>query len=110
MEIAKWDGYAKVLYWKQRVNEQDLLKTSEDAKKEAYEKGKLKGEISIIKMGIENELSEKKILTKLNHTKENFRQIKQYFAEHPSSVEEDDNESILIGELGIELEDISDIA
>ena len=54
-------------------------------------KGEIKGEISIIKMGIENELPEEKILKKLNHTKENFRQIKQYFAKHPSVVEEDDN-------------------
>ena len=61
-------------------------------------------------MGIENELSEEKILKKLHHTKEKFLEIKQYFAENPSAVEEDDNESILIGELGIELEDVSDIA
>ena len=122
MEIAKWDGDTKVLYWKQKVNEQDLLETQEDAKKEAYEqgekqgfdkgkmKGEIKGEISKIKMGIENELSEEKILKKLHHTKEKFPEIKQYFAENPSAVEEDDNESILIGELGIELEDVSDIA
>ena len=45
MEIAKWDGDTKVLYWKQKVNEQDLLETQEDAKKEAFDKGKLKGEI-----------------------------------------------------------------
>ena len=35
---------------------------------------------------------------------------KEPLVEYPSAVEEDDNESILIGELGIELEDISDIA
>ena len=118
MEIAKWDGDTKVLYWKQKVNEQDLLETQEDAKKEAYAqgeklgkiKGEIKGEISKIKMAIENELSEEKILKKLNHTKEKFPEIKQYFVEHPSAVQEDDNESILIGELGIELEDIYDIA
>ena len=118
MEIAKWDGDTKVLYWKQKVNEQDLLETQEDAKKEAYAqgeklgkiKGEIKGEISKIKMAIENELSEEKILKKLNHTKEKFPEIKQYFAKHPSAAQEDDNESILIGELGIELEDISDIA
>jgi len=34
MEIAKWDGDTKVLYWKQKVNEQDLLETQEDAKTE----------------------------------------------------------------------------
>ena len=114
MEIEKWDGSTQSLYWEQKRNGQDLLETQKDAKKEAFDKGKLKGEIkgeiSIIKMGIENELPEEKILKKLNHTKENFRQIKQYFAKHPSVVEEDDNESILIGELGIELEDVSDVA
>lgn len=118
MKTEKWDGDAKVLYWKQKRNEQDLLETQEDAKKEAYAqgeklgkiKGEIKGEISKIKMAIENELPEEKILKKLNHTKENFRQIKQYFVEHPSAVEEDDNESILIGELGIDLEEVSEIA
>ena len=43
MEIAKWDGDTKVLYWKQKVNEQDLLETQEDAKKEAYEQGEKQG-------------------------------------------------------------------
>ena len=113
MEIAKWNPNTKVLYWKQKVNEQDLLETQEDAKKEAFDKGKLKGEIkgeiSKIKMGLENELPEEKILKKLNHTKEKFPEIKQYFAEHQSALEEDDNESILIGELGIDLEGVSDI-
>ena len=63
MEIAKWTPDTQSLYWKQKRNEQDLLETQEDAKKEAYEqgekqrfdkgfdKGKLKGEakgISVI--------------------------------------------------------------
>ena len=113
MKTAKWYRDAKVLYWKQRVNEQDLLETQEDAKKEAFDKGKLKGEIkgeiSKIKMGIDNQIPEDNILKKLSHTKEKFSEIKQYFAEHPSALEEDDNESILIGELGIDLEGVSDI-
>ena len=67
-------------------------------------KGEIKGEISIIKMGLENELAEEKIIKKLNHTKEKFTEIKQYFAEHPSAVGEDDNESVIISELGIKLE------
>lgn len=102
-----------ILHWKQRINEQDLFETQkdaredarEDARKEAFDNGKLKGEmkgeIGIIKMRIEYNLSEEKILQKLNHTKDEFLDIKQYFVENPNAVQEDDNESILIGEFGI---------
>ena len=121
MEIAKWDGDTQSLYWKQRANEQDLLETQEEAKEEAYAKsekigfdkgklkGEIKGEISKIKMGLENQIPEDNILKKLHHTKEKFPEIKQYFVEHPSALEEDDNESILISELGINIEDVSHI-
>ena len=43
MEIAKWTPDTQSLYWKQKRNEQDLLETQEDAKKEAYEQGEKQG-------------------------------------------------------------------
>jgi len=45
MKTAKWDSDTKVLYWKQKQNELDLLKTQNLLKQEEFDKGKLKGEI-----------------------------------------------------------------
>ena len=92
--------------------ESEIMRSDNDKLKKAFEKEKLKGEIkqeiSKIKMGLESQLPEENILQELSHTKENFFEIKEYFADHPSAIEEDDNESVLIGELGINMEDASD--
>ena len=85
-------------------------KARAEAHAEGKLKGEIKGEISKIKMGIENQLPEDNILKKLSHTRDKFNEIKQYFSDHPSALEDDDNESVLIGEFGIDIEDISHVA
>lgn len=48
MKVAKWDNDTKVLYWKQKMNEQAILEVQEETLEkvqEAFDKGKLKGEI-----------------------------------------------------------------
>ena len=85
-------------------------KARAEAHAEGKLKGEIKGEISKIKMGIENQLPEDNILKKLSHTRDKFPEIKQYFSDHPSALEDDDNESVLIGEFGIDIEDMSHVA
>ena len=66
MEVAKWNADTQALYWKQKVNEQDLLELQELAtqeqelaKQEEFKKGEIKGELK-------GEIKSVKTLTGLN--------------------------------------------
>ena len=62
MKVATWDHDTKVLYWKQKVNEQDFIATQEELKKEEFKKGEIKGEL---KGEIKGEISKVKDLLDL---------------------------------------------
>lgn len=113
MKTAKWNNDTKVLYWKQKVNEQDMLETlklqveeariqsKEEGKLEGKLKGEIKGEISQIKMGLEFGLDQGKVKSKLLHTKEKFSEIVNYFDQHPEDLKLSGNESPIGEELGL---------
>lgn len=118
MKIAKWGPDIQAAYWKQKQDVEDILQEQEDlieeTKQKAFQKGKLKGEIKgeigKIKIALgekwENEKVDKKVVKKLKHTHEKFQDIKEYFEKNPNQLTEDDNESVIIGELGL-LDDYS---
>ena len=104
------DNGAIVMTSLQSMIEEREANAAKKARAEEKLKGEIKGEISKIKMGIENQLPEDNILKRLSHTRDKFPEIKQYFSDHPSALEDDDNESVLIGEFGIDIEDMSHVA
>jgi len=118
MKIAKWGPDIQAAYWKQKQDVEDILQEQEDlieeTKQKAFQKGKLKGEIKgeigKIKIALgekwENEKVDEKVVKKLKHTHEKFQDIKEYFEKNPNQLTEDDNESVIIGELGL-LDDYS---
>jgi len=117
MKVANWTPDQKALYWKQKMNEIAFLEAQQLQEEEAlikaheaFEKGQLrgeiKGEIGKIKMALENKWEDDKIVKKLKHTHDKFTSIKEYFEQNPTQLTEDDNESIIMGELGL-LDDYS---
>lgn len=105
MKLATWDPKDQTLYWKQKQAESDFIKQKEYDKEEAFEhgkwKGEYKGEIGKIKMGIKYDLGDK-ITNELKYTKDKFIDFKNYFQEHPSQLEADDNESVIMNGMDIE--------
>jgi predicted transposase/invertase (TIGR01784 family) len=111
MKLANLTPEQKNLYWKEKQGELDTLEQIEIEKKEASEqafkegefkgklkgevkgklKGEVKGEIKQIKFGMENEISEEKIISKLNYTKSKFEDIKI----HLNTGHFDDTESVI---------------
>lgn len=71
------------------------LKGIEKGLKKGHWEGKVKGEISKIKFGIENDLPKEKIVQKLNYTKGYFDVIQ----EHLNDGHFDDTESVILGDL-----------
>lgn len=73
MKVAKWDNDTKVLYWKQKMNEQDILEAQKELRQKAFEKGiekgklkgEIKGEISKIKDFFELGVLQEQIIPKL---------------------------------------------
>lgn len=45
MKTVKWTEDQKILYWKQKANEEDLRRTIDEEIKESFTKGEIKGEI-----------------------------------------------------------------
>ena len=43
MKVSTWSPDTKALYWKQKMNELDLIETQEELRREAFEKGIEKG-------------------------------------------------------------------
>ena len=118
MKIANWTKEDRDAYELSKLKEAYALKEEEAMKQEAekigFDKGlekgkwheKYKGEISKIKMGLEANLEDEKILKNLSYTKDKFSEFKTYFEQHRELMEIDDNESEIMGEMGIEYQDI----
>lgn len=65
-------------------------------------KGVYKGDIRMVKLGIESKLEDEKILKKIKLAKDKFKDLKEYFKEHPDQIENDDNESVIMSSINIE--------
>lgn len=89
MKVAKWTPDQQVLYWKQKVTEQDLLETQEEIKQEKFmegkeigrEEGKIEGEIEgkidIVKKMIETKMDFALISTITGLSKEYIGSIQE---------------------------------
>lgn len=66
MEVAKWDEDKQALYWKEKAEEQDFLRSQEEIKKEEFArgeiKGRIKGEVETVKKLLQMEMDYKVIL------------------------------------------------
>lgn len=115
MQVAKWGDEAKVLYWKQKVNEHEAIQAQQAIAEESFEKGEIKGklkgeikgEISKVKTLFKFNIEKEKIIESLKFLKHEKVQGKleynlQYISEHMS-----DTESQICEELGL-VRDIGD--
>jgi predicted transposase/invertase (TIGR01784 family) len=105
MKLAKWSGDKQTLYWREQAREFDQIESQKEEKLKAFQegqrKGEIKGEIGKIKLALEEKWDDEKIVKKLKHTHDKFTQIKEYFDTNSTRLTEDDNESIIMGELGL---------
>ena len=124
MKMMQWKGDKQALYWKEQVRELDFIENQKEEKEKAFAdgkiegikegelkgiekglqkgklKGEIKGEIGKIKMGFEAKWEDEQICKKLKHTHDKFSEFKVYFQEHPEALNVDDNESVIMGDLG----------
>ncbi len=120
MKMMKWAGDKQVLYWKEQMRELDAIENQKEEKLKAFQeglekgklegikegelkgkwKGEVKGEIGKIKIGLEAKLDDDKIIKKLKYTQDKFQDFKKYFETNPNQLEIDDNESVIMGEMG----------
>jgi len=103
MKAITWEQ--EVLSWKQRVTAQDILETQEELRREAFEKGKIegeiKGEISTIKALIKFKIPQEKIVTRVkfftqDKVKEQLESNLIYIQNHL-----EDSDSDICDELGL---------
>ncbi|MDX2050420.1 MAG: hypothetical protein SFT93_04545, partial [Rickettsiaceae bacterium] len=108
METAKWTPDQQALYLKQKMREQDLRLTHEEEKREAYDRGKLegeiKGEIHMIKVLLDNHVEKEKIIQSLKHLtnatlQHNLDKNLAYIQEHIN-----DTDSQICKDLGLDSE------
>ena len=67
MKLATWSSDTQALYWKQKMNELDLIETQQELEYEAFERGEVKGKL---KGEIKGEISKIKDLLDLGISKE----------------------------------------
>jgi predicted transposase/invertase (TIGR01784 family) len=67
MKVATWSSDTQALYWKQKMNELDLIETQQELEYEAFERGEVKGKL---KGEIKGEISKIKDLLDLGISKE----------------------------------------
>ncbi|MDX2050151.1 MAG: hypothetical protein SFT93_03120, partial [Rickettsiaceae bacterium] len=101
METAKWTPDQQALYLKQKMREQDLRLTHEEEKREAYDRGKLEGEISkvkaLIKCGISFDIIKEKAELKFLTSSLNLEKSLVYINDHIN-----DTESEICKDLGLD--------
>jgi hypothetical protein len=105
MKVASWDPNIQALYWHQKAVEEDFFETQEEAKREEFNKGKLKGEIkgeiSKVKDFLEESFSKEKIISKLkfltqDKVKDSLESNLEYIKNHL-----EDSDSDICEELGL---------
>jgi predicted transposase/invertase (TIGR01784 family) len=105
MKLAQWNGDKQALYWLEQAREFDQIENQKEEKQKAFQqgqwKGEVKGEIGKIKMGLEAKLSDEQIRKKLKYTQDKLPDFKQYFEMHPDQLNEEGNESLIMGEMGL---------
>lgn len=109
MKVATWSSDTQALYWKQKMNELDLIETQQELEYEAFErgevkgklKGEIKGEISKIKGFLDFGISSEQIIPKLkflthDKVKDKLDSNLTYIRDHL-----EDSDSDICDELGL---------
>jgi predicted transposase/invertase (TIGR01784 family) len=105
MKVASWDPNIQALYWHQKAVEEDFFETQEEAKREEFDKGKLKGEIKgeikAVKGYLKYEVSKEKFTPDLkfltqDKVKDSLESNLEYIKNHL-----EDSDSDICEELGL---------